>query len=388
MIPQASPDPISQAAGAQDSLELTSLPSSISRDLPIRAILGKAQKALSDLGLEVPSLRYTMARDQKAPGEGLWIVFDATTHDPCLFGSEYSNARRVELLGQLYARLAGVVAREAGGVPFWIDASVSLIEPHSGPASGSAAAALQRDGLVDVHQDNDVEFSSLQEAIARGELMPGSCLEEYCTRYGRSDVLKHGAHYISPDPITLEALEVFMSARKISSFLEVGAGVGLSAVAAERNGLSDFRFVDKNPSVTGFLDQRHPGKAETADALDYKFDRHWDLVQIGIPYELQPWFLEKKGAELARHADSVVLQSACLTFFEFEHSWLMGERKVTAWPWYKPEQSIAAHFPYVMEAAHGFQSCIIASKTPLDDLKAEMAKRGFSALEYRRVSLP
>ncbi len=59
------------------------------------------------------------------------------------------------------------------------------------------------------------------------------------------EILKHGWHCISPDSSSVEALEAVCDAQKVSSVLEIGAGVGICGIAAERRGIKDFTFVDK-----------------------------------------------------------------------------------------------------------------------------------------------
>lgn len=351
---------------------------------PLQAILTDARTAFATIGLDVTRLRYTIAPDQKAPGHGVWILFDAETANREYFGDRYSNQRRMELLGDTYRLLYGSAHANLSGAPFWLDTFVTL-RASDAPAASAAPGAHGLNGMVDVNTDNQVEFLTVQDAISRGELKPGSPLEAYCARYGGSHVLKHGPHYISPDPITVEALEAFVTARGTRSFLEIGSGVGLSASIAKREGFEDFRFVDLNPEVVAYLSARNPGKVVHSDAFDYRFDRQWDLVQLGLPYELVPHFLERRGAELARMTDAVVIQSGCLTFFEFEHAWMKGDARFGAWPWYRPEQSLTAHFPYVIESTHGFQTCLIGSTKPLDDVVKAMRVRGFEPPAYRQI---
>jgi hypothetical protein len=149
-------------------------------------------------------------------------------------------------------------------------------------------------------------------------------------------------------------------------------------------------LLDINPKVADFLKQRHANVIE-GDIFRFEFDKKYDVVSIGIQYELLPSFLEKKGKELSQSAGMVIIQSGCTGFFEFEHDWIMGKKDSTdtidKWPWFKDTQTIRKYFPNVAEVMWEYQTAIIASHQPLEHLSHSLRRDGFKKVKYENWTL-
>jgi hypothetical protein len=100
-----------------------------------------------------------------------------------------------------------------------------------------------------------------------------------------------------------------------------------------------------------------------------------------LPYELLPWFFERKGAQLAESTDIIVVQSGLPGLFQFEHDWIAGDKTYHPWPWWNPMQTVQQYFPYPIEVSISYQLGMIASKKPLDIQDALIAA-GFTPPDY------
>jgi hypothetical protein len=342
---------------------------------------------LRDLGLELESIRWFEPRQFQMRKKGLCVCVDAVTENPSYFGDPYENFRRISLIDGIHGYAGAQLAKEFPDRQICMDIYVRLRAAHiRRPNSRKPAASSLKNGLVDVTADNEVRFMGIKELIALGKTDLNSMFAHYCERYGLEHVLRHGPSYISPDSASVEFLEAFAAARPNPSILEIGAGVGICGKAAQRLGIRDLTFVDLNSDVCRYLRDRFDYTVMNVNAFNFSFDRHWDLVLIGIPYELNPWFLEKKGNELASHCDLAAFQSGTPAFFEFEHDWILGKNRIGPWPWLRPEQSLPFHFAEVYENAFDWQYCAIGSNGFLDDVLACMKMRGFGMPELGYIS--
>ncbi len=354
----------------------------------LRELLALAKGPLKTKGLELTGLHYfatNPGRVSQKKCRGLAVCFDIVTNNPNLFGMDYQNWRRVRLLEFCFEVGFDFLTKAFPGHEVWLDTKVRLQKPValSLPFGGDEKKLKAKS--VDVTGDNDVYFMSVEDMLARGEMEAGCTLHQYAQRYGLDKILKHGWHCISPDSSSVEALEAICDTQEVWSVLEVGAGVGVCGVAAQRRGIRDFTFVDTSPIVCQYLAQRFPEyKVTHGDAFKINLDRHWDVVLIGIPYELNPWLLAERGAELARHCQVVVFQSGCTGFFEYEHDWIMGSGQHTAWDWWRARQTADYHFGEVFELALDWQICVVAGhdKAAMTAIGRAMTRRGFSNTRY------
>ena len=140
-----------------------------------------------------------------------------------------------------------------------------------------------------------------------------------------------------------------------------------------------FRRASNGSAKASALQKRFPHSTIiNRNGLDASFDRHFDLVLMGMPYELNAQFLELRGQELAAHSSFVVFQSGTPAFFEFEHDWIMGKDGFDKWPWWKPEQTLPHHFPHVRQTRFDWQLGAVAGTQELDTLLGSMRMRWFS----------
>lgn len=317
---------------------------------------------------------------------GIYLCFDGTTRNLSLLGKDYDNRRRLKLIDLAYEVAGNAMDKLFPGQEICLDVYVQPEKPYFEDESAFACAALE-DGSVDVNTDNNVAFVKLKSLMQSGEVEAGSTFHKYCERYHLEHVLRHGWHYISPDSSSVEAFEAICRTKKVNSVLEIGAGVGICGAAARMLGIEDFTFVDSNPVVCQYLEEKFPYKTVPADAFSFDFNRHWDVILVGIPYELNPWFLARRGLELARCCETVVFQSGSTAFFEFEHDWILGSKKLATWPWWEKEQTVGFYFPHLMEAALDWQTCIVATQDigSLIRINNTMRRNGFSLVKYERV---
>lgn len=345
-------------------------------ELDVRQLCRNADKALAPQGFEVVDIRTFIPRRFQRKRQGICIGFDVATRNPNALGMPYDNARRIALLNMLYATLGADVHGSFPDHQICLDVYPHLREPC---VDGSYTPLASTGGSEDVTKDNAVTFVSLQSLLASGEVERGSDFDVYCRKYALPDVLRHGPHYISPDTLSVEALEAIHVEHPLRSVLEIGGGVGTSGVAAERLGIEDYTFVELNPTVCGYLQNRFPEYTIiNQDGLDASFDRHFDLVLMGMPYELNAQFLERRGQELAEHSSLVVVQSGTPAFFEFEHDWIIGKDGFRGWPWWKPEQTLPHYFPHVRQTRFDWQLGAVAGHEDLNPLLESMTMRGFS----------
>ncbi|MDO8664916.1 MAG: class I SAM-dependent methyltransferase [Candidatus Liptonbacteria bacterium] len=358
----------------------------------LRALLVKAKEVFSAHGLELNGLHYFLAKQPQRKKSAIFLAFDATTHNPYFFGKEkYDNSRRIKLIELAYQAAGGTLFELFPEV--CLDVCVRLEMPFA-PSEVDVHCEEPQGGLVDVTHDNDVYFVELDELLKSGEVEKGSAFDSYCRKYGLKHILKHGKHHISPDTASVEALEAICDTQKVNSVLEIGGGVGTCGVAAERRGIKDYTFVDASPIVCNYLRDRFPSyKVINTSGLEFDFKRPegpWDVVLMGMPYELNPWFLEKKGFDLCNNAKIVVFNSGCAAFFEFEHNWIAGncwlfdKEELATWPWRSPRQTIPLYFHATFEARFDWQTCIMAGTWErLQQICKCAERRGFAPIEYQ-----
>lgn len=345
-------------------------------ELDTQALCRKVDIALAPYGFAVIGTRTFIPHNFQRKRQGICLGFDVATHHPHALGMPYDNARRIALLDTLYETLGADVYGHFLDHQICLDVYPHLREPFADavwPVSAHAGRSQ------DVTKDNAVAFVPIQSLLESGEVEKGSDFDVYCQKYALPHILRHGPHYISPDTLSVEALEAIHQCRPLCSVLEIGGGVGISGVAAERLGIEDYTFVELNPTVCAHLQNRFPQYTViNQSGLDTSFDRHFDLVLMGMPYELNAAFLERQGQELAEHSSFVVFQSGTPAFFEFEHDWIMGKRGFERWPWWKPEQTLPQYFPHVQQTRFDWQLGAMAGNEDLEPLLATMRTRGFS----------
>ncbi|MBI2523741.1 hypothetical protein HYW11_00790 [Candidatus Peregrinibacteria bacterium] len=344
--------------------------------LDLRKFSQKVDAALVPYGFKVIGTRTFIPRRFQRKRRGICIGFDVATQNPFALGMPYDNARRIVLLNMLYETLGAEVYDHFSDHQICLDAYPHLREPF---IDTPYAPPVHTERSLDVTKDNTVVFVPVQSLLENGEVERGSDFDVYCRKYDLTDVLRHGPHYISPDILSVEALEAVHAEYPLRSVLEIGGGVGTCGVAAERFGIEDYTFVELNPTVCDYLKKRFPHSTViNQSGLDVSFDQHFDLVLMGMPYELNAPFLEQRGQELAAHSSLVVFQSGTPTFFEFEHDWILGRKGFEQWPWWKETQTLLQYFPHVRETRFDWQLGIVAGNQELDPLLEGMRAQGFS----------
>lgn len=350
----------------------------------------KAQAILSPFGLEVAGLHFSVCFPGQRKGKALFVAFDCVTHNPDFFGpGAYQNLRRIQLLDLANRVLDRSFIEYFPGFEIIFDAYVRLEKPFVAAPIVEFEALKVADGSVDVTQDNAVRFVEWHQLFKSGEIEINSTFYEDCFQYNLSHVLIHGRHHISPDTISVAALEAALDSSLFQSFLEIGAGVGICGQAAKQRGVKDFTFVDVNADVCNYISQNVGYHAIHCDALSFDFDRPRDFVLIGIPYELNPWFLEKRGKELSDSCETAIFQSCCPAFLDFEHDWIMGKRHFQNWPWWSIKQTLGEYFPHISAFQYKWQVIAVASHSDwqLLHLTRKLYKRNFfSPVRYERIS--
>ncbi len=309
---------------------------------------------MAQYGVTIAGVHYYIPQQGQRKHSALYACLDGITRNAGFFGLQYENWRRIRLLDLVYEIAYSLPDGPPPADELVLDIRLSLADDtYLGfPPFGKQASAY---GHVDVVVDHDVKLVGIGEALARGDVESGTMLDAYCKRYALPNILMHGRHYISPDSASVELLEDAILVGKVGSVLEIGAGVGICGVAAERHGITDYTFVDVSPTVCENLRRRFPRyNVRCGDAMSFSFDRDWDVVLIGLPYELNPILLERLGEMLSYRCGMVIFQSGCRHFFSFEHDWLMG-RQDECWPWYRQEQSLDKHFRYTLEPSVDWQ---------------------------------
>jgi len=344
------------------------------------------KEAFQQHGLNITSLHYFVPERFQNKRRGLLICFDGFTNNLHFFGKEgYENWRRIELLRFVYERGLGILEGAFPDTHIALDVYVRPREPYvyGMPVFSEPTRKIR---AVDVTVDHDVEFAELSSLLKSGEVEEGSTIHTYCRRYQIDYVLKHGLHTISPDSASVEVLEAVADVVPFNSVLEIGAGVGICGVAAERRGVRNFTFCDINPKVCDYLRQKFPSfKVICADAMEFEFQHDYRLVSVGVPYEIVPWFLAKKGTGLSGWTDIVVIQSGCPAFFEFEHDWIAGSQDTSNWPWWRASQTLGNYFPYVTEMHLDWQLVIVGCryKREFSEILGSMTHRGFAPASDR-----
>ncbi len=354
----------------------------------------RIKEAMRPHGLNITGLHYFVPESFQRKRSGILVCFDADTSNPYFFGvNKYQNWRRIKLLDLAFKHGYEAVAGMCPDSHVTLDVYVNLKQPYvwAPPAFGNSPQAMN--GPVDVTVDHDVKFVELAQMMESGEVKEGSTLHKYCTKYGIGQVLKHGFHCISPDSASVESLEAIADAAPLHSVLEIGAGVGICGVAAERRGIKNFTFFDISPTVCNYLRQRFPGfRVICADATSLVFNRDSRLVLVGVPYELVPQFLAEKGAGLWGWSDIVVIQSGCPAFFEFENDWIAGDKRLENWPWWESCQTLKHYFPHVAAMSLDWQSVVIGCRyeEEFHRIIKSMRRHGFiftADIKYQRVSI-
>jgi len=359
----------------------------------LKKLLPPAKEKIQPYGLKLTGLHYfTTKPNQRSQKKRkcLSVCFDAITNNINFFGSDYENWRRVQLVELAYEIGFDFLSKVFPDFEIWLDFKISLAGSLVATEPFSKSQGL-KEKSVDVTNDNDVYFVPLAELLAKGEIEEDCTLDQYCRRYGLDMVLKHGWHCISPDNSSVEALEAIFDVQKVESVLEIGSGVGICGVAAQRQGIEDFTFVDSSPTVCEYLRGKFPSyKVNQSNVFEFNFERKWDVALIGIPYELNPWFLEQKGWSLVRQCKVVIFQSACVGFFQHENDWIHGIGKFEDWPWWSGRQTVRHYFENSLQFNFEWQTCIVAthSELTLNMICGEMLRRGFScSSEYKYIKL-
>jgi hypothetical protein len=351
----------------------------------------RAQAIFSLFGLKVTDLRYSLCFPGQRKSRALFVGFDCLTHNPNFFGvSAYQNSRRIALLDLSYRILDKSFAQKFSGFEIIFDAYVRLQKPLIAAPIIEFEGPRAAEGSVDVTQDNAVRFVEWQPLFQSGEIEIGSSFYEDCSHYKIPHILMHGRHHISPDTISVAALEAALDTGLFQSFLEIGAGVGICGQAAKLRDVKDFTFVDINADVCQYVRQHVGYPTIQSDAFFFNFNRHWNLALIGMPYELNPGFLEKQGQELANSCDTVIFQSCCPNLFDFEHDWILGKRHFQNWPWWSIKQTLGEYFPHISVFQRSWQVIIVASHSDwrLLHLTRQLYRRSFfTPVQYERVVL-
>lgn len=340
---------------------------------------------LAELGLNVAGLHYYTPRLAQTQRKGICISFDALTKDPEFFGQTFEIPRRRAPTKLVYKTLGAHVERVFSDREVLMDVYVHLNQLPS-----RLNTPQDKREVLDFSKMYEVTYEPLSTLIKRGEVEIDSTLAKYCKKYGLRHVMRQGPHFTSPDNSSVEALEAICTAQKIESVLEIGGGIGICGRAAQFNGIADFTFVDMNPVACQYLQQHFPRyRVVEANAFDFKFDRHWDVILIGIGYRQNPWFLERRGMDLADHCSVVVFQSGITAFYEFEHDWICGKPEIAKWPWWNVFQTLRPYFPSVWESTFDWQTCVFGAHEDVlvQTLKERLHQRGFSEIQYQHVTL-
>ena len=129
------------------------------------------------------------------------------------------------------------------------------------------------------------------------------------------------------------------------------------------------------------MKKMHGDRAIHGDAFQYPLNRKYSLISSGIQYEFNPSLLQKRGKELAARSDYLIIQSGCKTQFEHEHNWILGYLNPD-WPWFREEQTLQYYFENIKQLMFSYQTAILASNKPIDDIVAELKNRGFQEVRY------
>ncbi|PIR52212.1 hypothetical protein COU77_01695 [Candidatus Peregrinibacteria bacterium CG10_big_fil_rev_8_21_14_0_10_49_16] len=368
------------------------LPELPERDRQLQVVAQKAQDTFTPLGLTITGLRHYEPRRFQMEKNGVLLCLEAKTHNPHFYGEHYDNGVRTDLQGKVFGSIEQDIRRvfpEAKHV--CLDIAPRLVPPFEIKESyDSVDPNVWKHRLVDVFQnDEDIFLDDVEKLRREGNIEDGSDFDIYTKKYGLTHVMRHGPFiYISPDTLPVEILEALLDQRNIRSVLEIGGGVGTCGKAARRRGITDYTFVEVNPKAAAHL------RATLSDytvveqsGFDFEFDRDYDLVLLGMPYELNPWFIQKKGRGLAQHSDTVIFQSGMTCMYDQEHDWILGKNQHhrNNFPWWHQSQELGTYFPNVVETSFDWQLGVIASHRNLETPLALMEPRGFSKPKYNYV---
>jgi len=346
--------------------------------------------AFQPRGLNIVGLHYFIAQPGQRKNKGIFVCFDGFTHNPHFFGKDsYENRRRIKMLDTIFEIGFERLKKMFPTFELTLDAYVKLRKPHIFTSPIFENLEL-KSGMVDVFTDREMRFVDLDYLLKTGEVEEGSTFFRDCREYGIAHILKQGRHHISPDNSSVKALEAILDGGGVESILEMGSGVGICGIAAQKRGIADFTFVDSNQTVCEYLKEKSGYPVICADAFAFEFNRHYDVVLMGLPYELNPWFLETRGNILAKHCDVVLFQSGTPAFFEFEHDWIFGQKHFSTWSWWNKKQTIKAHFPYWTELRLEWQLIIVAAKSRrrFAAVTENLKKRNFVVGDnYQRIFL-
>lgn len=357
-------------------------------NLPLLEVCDLAKNKLQTLGLTVKGLHYYTPAQAQRKRRGIYISIDATTRDSGFFGHTFDIARRRAPVKLLYAALGPKLEKLFPGYEVLLDTYVHLEESGHPPQSKPTAENCK--DVFDFSKIYEVSYVPLSSLLTSGEVEKCSTFHTYCRKYGLPDVMTQGPHYTSPDSASVEALEAICAVTKVESVLEIGGGVGICGKAAQRLGIRDYTFVDISATACEYLHKHFPKyNVIHQNAFDFQFGWDYDLVLIGIGYQMNPWFLEKRGADLARSASMVFFQSGIMAFYDLEHDWIHGQKNLAAWPWWKPSQTLGAHFTNVVETSFDWQTCALAghSHKSISLAHESMRRRGFSEIQYQKIEL-
>lgn len=351
----------------------------------------KVRAVFEPLGLHVTGFHYYQPRRFQMEREGLCLCFDAETHNQMLYGPTYENGIRTDLQGKVFGTILGDLQKILPGQHICLDIYPKLVPPFEGGGGKYIVSPdLWKHRLVDVFKgDEDIFLDPVDDLRAQRRIEEGSDFDVLTKKYGLTHVLRHGPFiYISPDTFSPESVEALLDQRSIRSILEIGCGVGTCGIAAARRGITDYTCVELSPKACVHLTNVLPNfTVMQQDAFDFAFDRHYDLFLMGIPYEFQPWFLERKGKEMATHCAMAVFNSGMTCMYDQEHDWILGRGDRRAWPWWKKEQELGSYFPNVAETSYDWQLGAVASHQNIDTTLALMEPRGFSKPAYTYIPL-
>jgi hypothetical protein len=213
----------------------------------------------------------------------------------------------------------------------------------------------------------DAQIVPVSELLVKGRITEDSEIYRTATRYGLTEVCMSGGQIVSPDPSTVEMFQHIQAASHVGSVLEIGGGVSPIALQAQRTGIKDVTIVDYSSNVYTYLKSRQPDyQVLRGNALDRDFmlpilNRSYDLVILGIDYELQPEFMKEFGEILGTNATWLVVQSGSPGFYQFEHNALMGEAPASSWSWWDANMRVGKHFRHVDTKVFSFQHLIVAT---------------------------
>lgn len=343
--------------------------------LPVTNYAKEAQEKLKSAGLNVIGATYTAlphAREAKLTGGVTLIVVPDKT--PRHFHTIDFERRMATVYGEYY--LPGVAeAHEVNAryfdLKYYVDPKNPLADDKDpGPPNYG-----------------ETTTEKVEDLIKSGVLELEGVIAQTSKEYGIEEVAMTNNHIVSPDPFPITIAASAIERGLIKNILEIGGGVSPITQIALGNGVP-VTVIDNSSQVLERLDKKYPHKDYPELTLVQndagKFlsgassEERYSLVNAGIPYELNPEFIEKHGALLAEKADLFLLQSGTPGLGEMEHDIAMGKDYVKNFPWYKEEMSVGHHFPHVIETLRLYQFGIIAGfdKAFLDKIVLPLKETG------------